>query len=107
MLGAIAGDIIGSVYERQNIKMMDFPLFGPWNRFTDDTVLTVAIADAILTASSYRDKLKEYFRYYPNTGYGPWFRRWAASRKITPYYSQGNGSAMRVSNLLPPRFEKR
>jgi ADP-ribosylglycohydrolase len=97
MIGAIAGDIIGSVYERHNIKRTDFPLFDPWSRFTDDTVLTVAIADAILTGSSYVDKLKEYCRYYPNAGYGPGFRRWAASRRITPYYSQGNGSAMRVS----------
>lgn len=97
MIGAIAGDIIGSVYERHNIKRVDFPLFDPRCRFTDDTVLTVAIADAILTGSSYGDKLKEYFRYYPNAGYGPGFRRWAASRRITPYYSQGNGSAMRVS----------
>jgi len=99
MIGAIAGDIIGSVYERHNIKRVDFPLFDPRCRFTDDTVLTVAIADAILTGSSYSDKLKEYFRYYPNAGYGPGFRRWAASRRITPYYSQGNGSAMRVSPL--------
>jgi len=97
MIGAIAGDIIGSVYERHNIKRTDFPLFDPWSRFTDDTVLTVAIADAILTGSSYVDKLKEYFRYYPDAGYGPGFRRWAASERITPYYSQGNGSAMRVS----------
>ena len=97
MIGAIAGDIIGSVYERHNIKRMDFPLFDQGCTFTDDTVLTVAVADAILTGSSYGDKLKEYFRYYPNAGYGPGFRRWAASRRITPYYSQGNGSAMRVS----------
>jgi ADP-ribosylglycohydrolase len=97
MIGAIAGDIIGSVYERHNIKGIDFPLFDPRCHFTDDTVLTVAIADAILTGSTYGKKLKEYFRYYPDAGYGPGFRRWAASRKITPYYSQGNGSAMRVS----------
>jgi len=97
MIGAISGDIIGSVYERHNIRRVDFPLFDPRCRFTDDTVLTVAVADAILTGSSYGDKLKEYFRYYPNAGYGPGFRRWAASRRITPYYSQGNGSAMRVS----------
>ena len=97
MIGAIAGDIIGSAYERHNISRVDFPLFDPRCRFTDDTVLTVAIADTILTGSSYGDKLKEYFSYYPDAGYGPGFRRWAASRRITPYYSQGNGSAMRVS----------
>ena len=92
MIGAIAGDIIGSVYERHNISRVDFPLFDPRCRFTDDTVLTVAIADTILTGSSYGDKLKEYFSYYPDAGYGPGFRRWAASRRITPYYSQGNGT---------------
>jgi len=97
MIGAIAGDIIGSVYERHNLTRTDFPLFDSWCRFTDDTVLTVAVADAILTDSSYGDKLKEYFGYYPYVGYGPGFRHWAASRRITPYYSQGNGSAMRVS----------
>ena len=97
MIGSIAGDIIGSVYERDNITRTDFPLFDPRCHFTDDTVLTVAIADAILTGSAYSKKLKQYFRYYPHAGYGPGFRRWAASRRISPYYSQGNGSAMRVS----------
>jgi len=97
MIGAIAGDIIGSIYEVHNINTVDFPLFDPRCRFTDDTVLTVAIADAILTGSSYADKLKEYFRYYPNAGYGPSFRRWAVFNSMTPYYGQGSGSAMRVS----------
>jgi ADP-ribosylglycohydrolase len=97
MIGAIAGDIIGSVYERHNIKIADFPLFNPSSTFTDDTVLTVAIADAILSGSGYAGKLKEYYRRYPERGYGPGFRRWAASERTTPYNSSGNGSAMRVS----------
>ncbi len=97
MIGAIAGDIIGSVYEGHEIKRTDFPLFDPRCRFTDDTVLTVAVADAILTATPYGVKLKEYFRYYPNAGYGGGFRHWAVSSSNEPYYSMGNGSAMRVS----------
>jgi ADP-ribosylglycohydrolase len=97
MIGAIAGDIIGSVYERHNIKVMDFPLFNHRSTFTDDTVLTVAIADAILTDSGYAGKLREYYRLYPERGYGPGFRRWAAAGRTTPYNSNGNGSAMRVS----------
>ncbi|MBN1277159.1 MAG: ADP-ribosylglycohydrolase family protein, partial [Deltaproteobacteria bacterium] len=59
MLGAIAGDIIGSVYEHNSIKTKDFPLFSPDSRFTDDTVLTVAVASSILTGTSYRDSIKE------------------------------------------------
>jgi ADP-ribosylglycohydrolase len=97
MIGAIAGDIIGSVYERHNIKITDFPLFNHRSSFTDDTVLTVAIADAILTDSGYAGKLREYYRFYPERGYGQGFRRWAAAGRTTPYNSNGNGSAMRVS----------
>ena len=97
MIGAIAGDIIGSIYERNNITIMDFPLFDQWSHFTDDTVLTVAVADAILTGSDYGSKLREWYRLYPDRGYGPGFRRWAASQEIRPRYSTGNGSAMRVS----------
>jgi ADP-ribosylglycohydrolase len=97
MLGAIAGDVIGSVYERFNIKSTNFPLFRPESRFTDDTVLTVAIADSILTGESYSQKLKEYYRYYPRAGYGFHFAQWASSDKTEPYNSWGNGSAMRVS----------
>ena len=97
MIGAIAGDIIGSVYERHNIKQTDFMLFGPRCRFTDDTVLTVAVADAILTGSAYLQKLKDWHRAYPRAGYGPAFALWAASDSKIPYNSMGNGSAMRVS----------
>jgi ADP-ribosylglycohydrolase len=93
MLGAIAGDIIGSVYEFDNIKTTDFPLFSPKCHFTDD----VALADSILSGVDYTSKLKEYFRYYPNASYGGMFRRWVASADTKPYNSFGNGSAMRVS----------
>jgi len=61
MLGAIAGDIIGSVYEGNNIKTKDFPLFSPHCHFTDDTVLTVAIADALLHDRDYAELLKQYY----------------------------------------------
>lgn len=97
MLGAIAGDIIGSVYEGYNIKTTDFPLFSPYCRFTDDTVLTVALADSILYGSSYVEKLKAYYWLYPYAGYGETFGFWAASDSWEPYNSWGNGSAMRVS----------
>jgi ADP-ribosylglycohydrolase len=97
LIGAIAGDIIGSVYERHNIRTTDFPLFDERCTFTDDTVLTVAVADAILNQADYGEKLKEYFKLYPGRGYGAHFRRWAAHRANRPYYSLGNGSAMRVS----------
>lgn len=97
MLGAIAGDIIGSVYEFNNIKTADFPLFGKRSRFTDDTVLTVALADSILYGAPYVDKIIEYYRLYPERGYGGRFIRWAESGSREPYNSFGNGSAMRVS----------
>jgi ADP-ribosylglycohydrolase len=97
MLGAIAGDIIGSVYEARNIKTTQFPLFHPLCSFTDDTVLTVALADSILHGAPFVDLMKRYYRAYPNAGYGGGFHHWARSESSAPYYSWGNGSAMRVS----------
>lgn len=97
MIGAIAGDIIGSVYEWHNIKTTDFPLFSPRCTFTDDTVLTVALADSILNGIPYNQKLKEYYQLYPQAGYGSFFHTWARSEEMQPYNSFGNGSAMRVS----------
>ena len=97
MIGAIAGDIIGSVYERHPIKTKDFPLFHPRCRFTDDTVLTVAVADAILLGLPYIDSIRETGRHYPDAGYGGTFVRWLFSDHPRPYNSWGNGSAMRVS----------
>jgi ADP-ribosylglycohydrolase len=97
MLGAIAGDIIGSVYEYNPIKVDNFPLFSTGNRFTDDTVLTVALADSILHGTEYVQNLKKYYFAYPGRGYGGSFFRWAESSDLRPYNSWGNGSAMRVS----------
>lgn len=97
MLGAIAGDIIGSVYEASPIKTKAFPLFQRGSRFTDDTVLTVAIADAILSGRSYADAIRGFGRRYPDAGYGGTFRRWLHTDDAGPYGSWGNGSAMRVS----------
>lgn len=99
MLGAIAGDLIGSVYEHHPIKTKDFPLFGPGSRFTDDTVLTVAVAEAILTGRPYGEVAHEFGRRYPDAGYGGAFRRWLASDAPAPYGSWGNGSAMRSSPI--------
>jgi ADP-ribosylglycohydrolase len=97
MLGAIAGDIIGSVFENQPIKTTDFPLFSPLSRFTDDTVLTIAVAHSILTGLDYTSSLKKFGRKYPRAGYGGTFYQWLHSDVSEPYNSWGNGSAMRVS----------
>lgn len=97
MIGAIAGDIVGSVYEHTPIKSKDFPLFHPLCRFTDDTVLTVAVANAILTDGDYRKSVWEIGRQYPYAGYGGSFVRWLDEPDPQPYNSWGNGSAMRVS----------
>ncbi len=97
MLGAIAGDIIGSVHEFAQKKTMDFPLFVEGSRFTDDSVLTIAVADCLLSGSSYVDKFHEYTRAYPNRCYGSGFWHWVESGSRKPYNSWGNGSAMRVS----------
>jgi ADP-ribosylglycohydrolase len=97
MIGAIAGDIIGSVYEAHPIKTKDFPLFHPRCRFTDDSVLTIAVAEAIMTDGDYRRSVWELGRRYPHAGYGGDFRRWLSSSSPEPYNSWGNGSAMRVS----------
>jgi ADP-ribosylglycohydrolase len=97
MIGAIAGDIIGSVYERHRIKTTDFPLFRDRCRFTDDSVLTAAIANAIIEGTSYLDAVREVGRRYPNAGYGGAFIQWLFSESTEPYNSWGNGSAMRVS----------
>jgi ADP-ribosylglycohydrolase len=97
MLGAIAGDIIGSRFEHAAIKSKDFELFNRQSVFTDDTVHTIALADSLLNKVPYQNKLREYFYYYPNAGYGGRFRRWASSPQPKPYGSYGNGSAMRVS----------
>jgi len=97
LLGAVAGDVIGSVYEFSRQKRYDFPLFTPESQITDDSVLTLAVADAILSGRGYLDCIREYARTYPNSGYGGFFRSWMYSDDPKPYNSFGNGSAMRVS----------
>ena len=99
MLGAIAGDIIGSIYENVRTKRKDFRLFTPFSTYTDDTVLTVAVADAILNGKDYGSTLKSYARHFPFRGYGPQFTRWFLFPFTKPYNSLGNGSAMRVSPI--------
>ncbi len=97
MLGAIAGDIIGSVFEASPIKTTDFELFSEWSRFTDDTVLTVATAQALLTGMDYAEAYRTFGRRYPRAGYGGAFLKWLMADDAPPYNSWGNGSAMRVS----------
>jgi ADP-ribosylglycohydrolase len=96
MLGAIAGDVIGSVHEHLGTKSMDFELFSKACRFTDDTVLAVAVADCLLHERPYVDTFHEYFVAYPTAGYGLRFFQWASSGDRNAYNSWGNGAAMRV-----------
>lgn len=97
MLGAILGDVIGSVYEVMPVKTTAFPLLTPESGPTDDTVLTVAIADALLSGRPYVDAFHDWYARYPHAGWGKTFARWAAVRDRDPYGSFGNGSAMGVS----------
>ena len=97
MLGAISGDIIGSRFEARPIQSKDFELFTAQSRFTDDSVLTIALADSLLQDVPFSQNLKTFFTRYPQAGYGGTFAVWAASNQVEPYYSFGNGSAMRVS----------
>lgn len=113
MIGAIAGDIIGSVYESRSIKNKDFPLFSTYSTYTDDTVMTIAVADAILHQEPVKNKfiqqinnkekyitsLRLYGKRYPYKGYGQNFKKWLISKNPRPYGSYGNGSAMRVSSV--------
>jgi ADP-ribosylglycohydrolase len=93
----LPGDIIGSVHEHVPTKSKDFPLFSAQSHFTDDTVLTLAVAEAILSGRSYLETVKELGRRYPQAGYGGNFLRWLLSDDNAPYNSWGNGAAMRVS----------
>jgi ADP-ribosylglycohydrolase len=97
MLGAIAGDVIGSVYEHRPTGSTEFPLISPSSRFTDDTVLTVATAEAILRGTDYESAYRSWASRYPDAGYGGTFRRWFIDPGMGAYGSWGNGSAMRVS----------
>ena len=102
MLGAIIGDIIGSRFEFNNTNRLDFELFTPACSFTDDTICTIAMADAVINGDKeYGKKLHEWCNKYryPMGGYGGSFARWVASDNPQPYHSFGNGSAMRVASI--------
>ena len=97
MYGAIVGDIIGSTRERHPVDSMDFELFPKKSRYTDDTILTVAVASALMNDTSYAQEFKRFYKMDPKRGFGRRFREWAKGNDDEPYSSYGNGSAMRVS----------
>ncbi len=105
MLGALIGDIVGSLYEWKTAKKKTFPFLQPDCRMTDDSVMTAAVASAVLMGVDDLEVFKENVitemrrlgRQYPGLGYGPRFEAWLASEEPKPYNSLGNGSAMRVS----------
>jgi len=99
MIGAIAGDIIGSVHEFGRTKSKEFPLFVPESTFTDDSVLTVAVARAILTDGDYQKAVREIGRRYPNAGYGGFFTGWAPL--VRPEALQQLGQTARPCALVP------
>lgn len=108
MLGAIVGDVIGSVYEfhpvNKDSHWNDFPLFTPKSKFTDDTVMTLTLVDALAHMGSpeefenrFIDSMHDFGKRWPHAGYGGRFRKWLKNASREPYNSFGNGSAMRVS----------
>lgn len=107
MLGAIIGDIVGSIYEFNNIHTKQFFFFSPDCFFTDDSVMTVAVVEALLKCKNKRDKLKSetvkqmqrYGKLYPDLSYGNTFKQWLHSKEPQAYNSFGNGAAMRVSGV--------
>jgi len=112
MIGSVCGDIIGSVFERNNIKSEDFDLFSRESCFTDDTVLTIAVADKLLScenlhgikhnsssAKEYAVRFRQYYSRYPTAGFGQMFTDWAKSYGFSKQKSYGNGGAMRVAPI--------
>jgi ADP-ribosylglycohydrolase len=97
MLGALVGDIVGSLYEFDNHRSKDFPFFGETADFTDDSVLTAAVADALLNGHPPQVAIYHWSLRYPGRGYGGAFSRWLEAGDLAPYGSWGNGAAMRVS----------
>ncbi len=102
ILGAVIGDMVGSTREWNNVKTEYFELLPPGSRFTDDTVMTLAVADWLLTDPAHGERtligcMQRLGRLYPHAGYGGMFRKWLAQNNPKPYGSFGNGSAMRVS----------
>ena len=99
MLGAITGDIIGSPWESAGYKRTDFPLFSEYSRFTDDTVMALAVAKVLLDGDEYADSLRAFGRRHPFAGYGARFEQWLLDPSMGPYQSYGNGGAMRASPI--------
>ncbi|HET6521279.1 MAG TPA: ADP-ribosylglycohydrolase family protein [Geminicoccaceae bacterium] len=97
MLGAIVGDVVGSVYEHRPIKTKEFPLLTRSSRFTDDSVCTVAVADWLLAGGDPAAVLRRWCRRHPRAGYGGMFRQWIMSDDMPAYGSWGNGAPMRAS----------
>ena len=88
--------MIGSVHEHAGTKSTEFPLFTRESRFTDDSVLTAAVADALANRRGYAETIHDWARAYPHAGYGKAFKAWMRSDEPRPYGSYGNGSAMRA-----------
>ncbi len=99
MLGAIAGDVLGSIREFRPVKTKDFELLNSDCIFTDDTVMTVAVADSLMNGTPYIESLQMWGNSYPTAGYGGMFSKWLQSDFPEPYNSFGNGSAMRSSSI--------
>ena len=102
MIGAIIGDVVGSVYEFNNVRSKDFKLINEDSRLTDDSTMTLAIAELLQNKTAYNkdlviNTLKKWGRAYPEVGYGGMFKKWLFSDMREPYNSYGNGSAMRIS----------
>lgn len=97
IIGAIIGDVVGSRFEWLNTKKTDFDLFAPGSKFTDDTVMTVAVAEWLATGGDLASIMQKWGRRYPGAGYGGMFSIWLEKEPPKPYNSYGNGSAMRVS----------
>ena len=99
MLGAIAGDVIGVPWEALGEKRYDFPLFSEYSRFSDDTVMALAVAHALLEGSDFAEAMRDFGRRHPLIGYGANFERWLYDVSMGPYNSYGNGGAMRASPI--------
>lgn len=102
MLGALVGDIVGSVYEFAPVKYTDFELFTPWSNFTDDSVMTLAVAKWLMEDDAHtihylKCCMQELGHRYPGAGYGARFAGWLEEDDPQPYNSWGNGAGMRVS----------
>jgi ADP-ribosylglycohydrolase len=99
MLGAMIGDTLGSSFDCYPMKTKKFELLDNKSHFTDDTVMTVAVADSLMNEVPYVESLQKWGRKYPRAGYGGWFRKWIYQDDPKPYNSFGNGSAMRCSSI--------